>query len=92
MGPRGASQAVELQRNLSKIFNGDDSEEDNDYGGGGGKSQFARDAEIVGPILLGGLLVFAALIFLCTCSGNRGGGGRGDNGTENHCALQPNLG
>ena len=82
MGPRGASQAVELQRNLSEIFNGEDSEEDSDYGGGG-KSQFARDAEIVGPILLGGLIVFAALIFLCTCSSNRGGGGRGDNGKEN---------
>ena len=82
MGPRGASQAVELQRNLSKIFNGDDNEEDSDGGNdyGGGKSKFARDAEIVGPILLGGLLVFAALIFLCTCSSNRGG--RGDNGTE----------
>ena len=80
MGPRGASHAVELQRNLSKIFKGDDSEEDLD---GGGKSQFARDAEIVGPILLGGLLVFAALVFLCTCSGNRGGGGgRADNGKE----------
>ena len=71
---------MELQRNLSKIFNGDeeDSDESNDYGGG--KSKFARDAEIVGPILLGGLLVFAALIFLCTCSNNRGG--RGDNGRE----------
>ena len=77
MGPRGASQAVELQRNLSKIFNEDGNEE---YSDGGGKSKFARDAEIVGPILLGGLLVFAALIFLCTCSSNRGG--RGDNGTE----------
>ena len=52
-----------------------------DYGGGG-KSKFAREAEIVGPILLGGLLVFAALVFLCTCSGNRGGG-RGDSGAKN---------
>ena len=78
MGPRDASQAVEIQRNLSKIFNGDDDSDDSDEDYGG-KSEFAREAEIVGPILLGGLLVFAAVIFCCTCQNNRG---RSDNGTE----------
>ena len=79
MGPRDASQAVEIQRNLSKIFNDDDDDDDSDEDDYGGKSEFAREAEIVGPILLGGLLVFAAVIFCCTCQNNRG---RSDNGTE----------
>ena len=74
MGPRDASQAVEIQRNLSAIFNEEDDSDDDDYGG---TSKFVQEAEIVGPILLGGLLVFAAVIFCCTCMNNRG---RNDNG------------
>ena len=85
MGPRDASQAVEIQRNLSKIFNDDSDDSDEGYGG---KSEFAREAEIVGPILLGGLLVFAAVIFCCTCQNNRG---RSDNGTEIVLLLASSL-
>ena len=85
MGPRDASQSVQIQRNLSEIFNGDgdDEEEEEEYGG---KSQFAQEAEIVGQILLGGLLVFGVAIFCCTCPNNRN-----DNGTVQKYFLPREL-